>query len=894
MKSKKIIIAAVLIAAISGLLFCPQIRQAIADFSFLHTDWSGGASSDTAVHPDNQTGWQNYSSKESNVDTSFPGKVTMSKLEGEIIDDTDADFAKGTLDNLQIVGTGTGAKVEVIANVEDLFCDSIGHWVNQYHMPAFDYGATFTRVTDYPNAGDDYIYAFFSNWSARTVFGRFNVTTNNWTFLADFPKAISPGWGQGASLCYPGSGDYIYALRGSYTKDFYRYSITNDTWEKLRDIPEAVWTGGSLAARDSTAIFAIVRKESSDFYMYDTSGDVWIQKADTPWSVGESGNIVYPGSGDYIYLMRGWGGYCARYHIDFNTWSSIASSFSVTYGASFVYPGQGDYIYATSGVDRTNFARFSITAQSWESLSSLPVKQSRWRPYFYYTVDGTEPKINMLLANYTRPLKFDLTNLRWDEPCSPPDTPNWSGRMAWDGGDYIYYIRGSGSKVFYRYSISNNKWERLANSILYYGNGGGGITYYNGKIYSWEGGNRSGFAEYDPATDTWTSLANTPSTMYWGCVMQGAQDAGEDYIYALRGNKTSTFWRYKISTNTWEAMADVPGSVWEGGCLLYPGTGDYMYATRGYSSTDFYRYSISNNTWEALANVDGPKRNGIRSQDTLVYSATTPDYIYWMRSTSQGWSYSPLDMARYSISNDTWERLDDKPFPGISVYAATDNYIYAVSNWQGGLWRYDLATQKWTDPAEATEALYGGIYGGNNMVYVGGDYAYLVGAYGGDYPRSWYRYIWKYKISEDRYEKMIEIPFHTGYSTKAVYPGSGNFIYILQGMGTKHLWRFDVVNETFTQLADAPVRIGWGASFGGSGDRLFAVRGDNTQTFMQYTISTNTWQILTDTPSSIESRPSQNSLVYPGGDYVYLHRGGGSGTFWAYNITTASWFNLAG
>ncbi|RLC40566.1 MAG: hypothetical protein DRH44_08365, partial [Candidatus Coatesbacteria bacterium] len=108
------------------------------------------------------------------------------------------------------------------------------------------------------------------------------------------------------------------------------------------------------------------------------------------------------------------------------------------------------------------------------------------------------------------------------------------------------------------------------------------------------------------------------------------------------------------------------------------------------------------------------------------------------------------------------------------------------------------------------------------------------------------------------------------------------------------LWRFDVVNETFTQLADAPVRIGWGASFGGSGDRLFAVRGDNTQTFMQYTISTNTWQTLTDTPSSIESRPSQNSLVYPGGDYVYLHRGGGSGTFWAYNITTASWFNLAG
>ncbi|MBL7069814.1 MAG: hypothetical protein ISS34_08170, partial [Candidatus Omnitrophica bacterium] len=340
------------------LFFSPDASVQQANYSFLQTDWSSGTSTDTGVHPTNQTGWQKYTSKDDNINATFPGRIMMSTVTTQVADDTDTDFGNGTLSDLQIVGTGAAAELESIGSVLDPFYSTLGHWTNQRHMPTLDDSSAFTRVKDYPSAGNNFIYALWSGWSTRTAFAKFDISTNEWTFLEDFPAHISDGWGQGTSLCYPNGGDYIYALRGSWTKDFYRYSITDDTWEKLLDIPEYVNFGGALAAKDETTLFATVGRETTYFYKYTVSTNLWNQAQTPPWNIREGANLVYPGSGDYIYCNRGDYNTFAKYHVGSNSWSTLGNvPFNMEYGASLGYPGEGDYIYATNGTGGVSFAR---------------------------------------------------------------------------------------------------------------------------------------------------------------------------------------------------------------------------------------------------------------------------------------------------------------------------------------------------------------------------------------------------------------------------------------------------------------------------------------------------------------------------------------------------------
>jgi len=107
-----------------------------------------------------------------------------------------------------------------------------------------DDGASLVAVENYIYATQGELYG--ESGADVKTFERYNIATGSWATLENFPK----GERDTASLAYPGSGNYIYALGGQETDGssvgvpgyrYYRYSISGNSWENLEDIPVAVY-----------------------------------------------------------------------------------------------------------------------------------------------------------------------------------------------------------------------------------------------------------------------------------------------------------------------------------------------------------------------------------------------------------------------------------------------------------------------------------------------------------------------------------------------------------------------------------------------------------------------------------------------------------------------------
>ena len=230
---------------------------------------------------------------------------------------------------------------------------------------------------------------------------------------------------------------------------------------------------------------------------------------------------------------------------------------------------------------------------------------------------------------------------------------------------------GDSRRWFYRYSISGNSWEALANTTADQGEGNA-ITWVSTEncVYATIGGEQrpTYFMRYDPSTDSWNSTpANPPAGMGDGASLVWT---GDDYLYVLRGEFLETealydFWRYSLTDNSWAAMADIPalphsggsGGVGDGGSLLYvghwlPNQSDYIYALSGNQAhpdnipdNRTYRYTISTDSWERLADL--PFGVGYYVGCRLGYA---DGYIYAWQGTPSTWPGGGDDLAKYDVS----------------------------------------------------------------------------------------------------------------------------------------------------------------------------------------------------------------------------------------------------
>lgn len=297
--------------------------------------------------------------------------------------------------------------------------------------------------------------------------------------------------------------------------------------------------------------------------------------------------------------------------------------------------------------------------------------------------------------------------------------------LAWDFGDCIYALFGAATgdsrQWFYRYRISTNSWEALANTTFDQGEGDA-LTWVEGPyncLYATIGGEQrpTYLMRYDPSTNTWDDApANPPGGMGDGASLVWT---GSDSLYALCGEflenePLNDFWRYNLTADAWFSLADIPaephdggvGGVGDGGSLLYVGfwlqnQTDYIYALSGNQAypepipdNRTYRYTISANSWERLADL--PFGVGDYVGCRLGYA---DGHIYAWQGTPSTWACGGDDLAMFTFPTSTTENVTitisttdggtTDPHPGAYTFSyglyvnvtAFPNVGYSFSYW---------------------------------------------------------------------------------------------------------------------------------------------------------------------------------------------------------------------
>jgi len=314
-------------------------------------------------------------------------------------------------------------------------------------------------------------------------------------WLSEGTSPLAGGYGEGSVA----TSDYIYILECQDVTSqcyFYKYSVSQGVWRQASTLglESGVFRNGTaLAWNGNDLIYALTGARYSDasrtlFLRFDIEEGRWQRISDTPAAQGAGDAITWCGYDAAIYALIGSGKhnggvtYFARYSPTSDNWDILDSLWQDTDdGASLTWDG-GEYIYALRGefdetVPNGDFARYSLVAQTWEPLASLPDPNG--------VGDGAS-----------------LLSIAAKEP---------------DHGDYIYAVSGGSAAEdpgygFFRYQISTNTWDEMPSlpcPIGFYV--GRRLTYGNGHFYYWQGSPTS--SKWLCGGDAFFSMqVTTPST----------------------------------------------------------------------------------------------------------------------------------------------------------------------------------------------------------------------------------------------------------------------------------------------------------------------------------------------------------------------------------------------
>ena len=182
-----------------------------------------------------------------------------------------------------------------------------------------------------------------------------------------------------------------------------------------------------------------------------------------------------------------------------------------------------------------------VFSSSWLTREPTPIACG-----YGEAVAGTGDKVYVIrsyssgqasLRKYNPTLDTWTTIIEWT-PDTPAPRPKGGTGIAWNQDDYLYILLGAayadtGRRYFYRYKISDETWQRLADTPIDQGPGNA-IVYsgYDNQIYALIGSRShgSGFAVYDPTGDSWDTL-----NLEWASVDDGSSLAwtGSKHIFAL-------------------------------------------------------------------------------------------------------------------------------------------------------------------------------------------------------------------------------------------------------------------------------------------------------------------------------------------------------------------------
>lgn len=252
----------------------------------------------------------------------------------------------------------------------------------------------------------------------------------------------------------------------------------------------------------------------------------------------------------------------------------------------------------------------------------------------------------------------------------------------------VYALRGEAKKDFWAYNPVTDTWSALADTPENVHEGGGLTTDNVDRIWAIGGDGKKNFWRYTPSTDTWTVLADAPENVKQG----GAVLYYNESVYAVRGEGKKDFWRYDVATDTWNLLTDAPENIFDGGSLAYAG-GDSIYVSRGDGKKDFWRYDILTDSWTLLA--DAPEN--IKDGGALTYHNGD---LYLLRGDNK------KEIYRYDIASDVWSEainFDENVEQGGALVSLSGT-LYAFEGNGKHLWKYQEVTSDGTSGGTATGA----------------------------------------------------------------------------------------------------------------------------------------------------------------------------------------------
>ena len=117
-------------------------------------------------------------------------------------------------------------------------------------------------------------------------------------------------------------------------------------------------------------------------------------------------------------------------------------------GGALAYAG-GDDIYATRGANSTNFWGYSISGNSWSSLTGTSANVGAGGAL---TPDGGDT-IYALRGNSTGFWRYSIAGDGWAVLTNTPATVGVGARLAYVDGSGVYALRGAETSDYWQYAV---------------------------------------------------------------------------------------------------------------------------------------------------------------------------------------------------------------------------------------------------------------------------------------------------------------------------------------------------------------------------------------------------------------------------------------------------------
>jgi N-acetylneuraminic acid mutarotase len=158
------------------------------------------------------------------------------------------------------------------------------------------------------------------------------------------------------------------------------------------------------------------------------------------------------------------------------------------------------------------------------------------------------------------------------------------------------------------------------------------------------------FEAYNPADDTWTTLADLPIGLLDPMVA-----VYDTQLYLMGGHEsfadtrgTTKLWVYDPAADQWTERTHMPETRWAGDAVTL---GDYIYVVGGVGPTgDLLRYEPATDTWTVLPGLEAP---------IWGLQAVALDDRIWVIGGSTTRTYTTLDAVAdvrvYDPASESWE-----------------------------------------------------------------------------------------------------------------------------------------------------------------------------------------------------------------------------------------------